>query len=276
MRTRYPILISVPHGGDIIPPEVRDRVNLTARDVFYDGDIVTRKIYDFRNEVAAFIETTIARAIVDVNRAPDDRPPQNPDGVIKTRTAQGTRVYKDGAFPDDSRIDTLLQEYYHSYHGKLEALLEHHDIKLALDCHSMLPFAPPTSDHPGRPRPLICLSNRGDERGMPTKEHGPVTCPPEWVRALAETFRREFADEEGEVALNNPFLGGFISQAHFRSKGIPWIQIEINRKLYLAEPYFDAETLQVKEERVQELRMKTLRAIETFCEAVGGRESQEI
>ncbi len=275
MCTRYPLLISIPHGGDRVPPEIRDRVNVTDRDIFYDSDTLTRKLYDFRNDVAAFIEVPIARAIVDVNRAPDDRPPQNPDGVIKTRTAQGTPVYKNDMFPDDTLIDTLLQTYYYLYHEKLDDLLGHHDITLALDCHSMLPHAPPTSDNPGRPRPLICLSNRGDERGMPTKERGPITCHPEWIQTLAEFFKREFADE-GTVAINNPFLGGFISQAHYRRKGIPWIQIEINRKLYLTEPYFDAQTPIVKEERVQRLKEKIFRAIEEFCGDIGCRDSQEI
>ena len=41
-----------------------------------------------------------------------------------------------------------------------------------------------------------------------------------------------------EVALNNPFSGGFISNAHYWHKGVPWIQIEINRKLY--EPALSA------------------------------------
>lgn len=260
---RYPLLISIPHGGDRIPPEVIDRVNLTDRDIFFDSDTLTRKLYDFRNDVAAFIEMPIARAIVDVNRAPDDRPPKNPDGVIKTITTHGTQVYKEGKFPDEALINNLLQRYYSPYHEKLDYLLEHQDIKVALDCHSMLPHSPPMSDNPGRSRPLICLSNNGDERGMSTKARAPITCPPEWIQALAETFQREFADE-GEVVINNPFLGGFNSQFHYRRKGIPWIQIEINRKLYLAEPYFDAQKLRVNDERVQELRKKIFCAIVQF------------
>ena len=117
------------------------------------------------------------------------------------------------------------------------------------------------SDNPGQPRPLICLCNRGDNQGMPTGR--PITCPPEWIQALAESFRRVFANE-GEITINNPFLGGYISQVHYGRRGIPWIQIEINRKLYLAEPYFDAQNLRVNDERVQELRKKIFRAIVQF------------
>jgi len=83
MGTAYPFLISIPHGGDVVPPEVKERVSITDRDVFYDGDTLTREIYNLRNSVAAFIEMPIARAIVDVNRAPDDRPPKEPGWCCK-------------------------------------------------------------------------------------------------------------------------------------------------------------------------------------------------
>ena len=57
----------------------------------------------------------IARAIVDVNRAPEDRPPKNQDGVVKTVTINGTPVYKGDKFPDDALIEELLQRYYYPY-----------------------------------------------------------------------------------------------------------------------------------------------------------------
>jgi N-formylglutamate deformylase len=258
MGTVYPLLISIPHGGNAVPLEVEEIVSITDRDVFYDGDTLTREIYDFRNSVAAFIEMPIARAIVDVNRAPDDRPPKNRDGVVKTVTTNGTPVYKKDMFPDGAIIEELLQSYYYPYHKKLDDLLDNHNIKLALDCHSMLPNSPPISDNPGQPRPLICLCNRGDNRGMPAGK--PITCPPEWIQALAESFRRVFANE-GEVAINNPFLGGYISQVHYGRKGTPWIQIEINRRLYLNEAYFDPDRMKVRKKIILGLRKKIWDAI---------------
>jgi N-formylglutamate deformylase len=271
MRARLPILISIPHGGTTIPPEVADRIRLTARDVLCDSDTFTRELYDFRRDIAAFIEYPFARAVVDVNRAPDDLPPRNPDGVIKTRTVQGLPVYTEGGYPDEGLISALLQTCYYPYHDRLAELLEDHEVQLALDCHSMLPVAPPTKEHPGRPRPLICLSNRGDAQGKQKEGLGPITCPPEWLQALADAFRRVFEAEEGEIKLNEPFSGGYISQAHHRRTGIPWIQIELNRKLYLAEQYFDTESLRVAEERIWELRSRIFYAIRDFWEACHDR-----
>ena len=263
MGTVYPILISIPHSGDIIPPEVADIVDITGKDIFYDGDAFTHEIYDFGKNVDALIKTPIARAIVDVNRASDDRPPENPDGVVKTVTTNGTPVYREGMFPGNDLVKDLLQKYYFPYHKTLENLLENRSIRLAFDCHSMLERSPVTSVCPGEPRPLICLSNRGNKHGLPVRGREPVTCPSEWIRALAESLRRAFAGE-GEVAMNDPFAGGYISRYHYEHSGIPWIQIEINRKLYLNEMYFDSERLKIDQRIIQELRGRIFDAIVRF------------
>ena len=204
-----------------------------------------------------------ARAIVDVNRASDDRAPANPDGVVKTVTTDGTPVYREGMFPDDALVEDLLQRYYFPYHERLGNLLESRDIKLALDCHSMLKRSPAASERQREPRPLICLSNRGDRDGMYVRGRCPVTCPPEWIRALAESLGQAFAGV-GEVAMNDPFAGGHISRYHYEREGIPWIQIEINRKLYLNETYFDPERLSVDREIIRELRERIFDGIVRF------------
>ena len=91
----------------------------------------------------------------------------------------------------------------------------------------------------------------------------PITCPHEWIRALAESFRRVFANE-GEITINNPFLGGYISQVHYGRGGIPWIQIEINRTLYLNEDYFEHSEMEVKKEIIHALQEKIAHAIIQF------------
>jgi formiminoglutamase len=259
------ILIAIPHGGDQIPPEVAGKINITQEDIFYDGDALAQDLYDFKPRVAALVSMPIARAILDVNRAPDEVPPENPDGVIKTTTLQGKSVYKRGAFPSDGITAILLKNYYFPYHNKIASLLKQHTIQLALDCHTMLEYAPPTSSDPGYARPLVCLSNGGDEKGEPTKRGSPVTCPPKLIQTLAESFRYVFANK-GAVTINKPFAGGYTSRYHHRMSGVPWIQIELNRKLYLAAPYLDAKRLFVDKKRISELREMIFSAIERFFE----------
>lgn len=260
-------MISIPHGGNSIPPEIADNVNISQEDVFYDGDTLAQDLYDFKDRVAALVVMPIARAILDVNRAPDDQPPDNPDGVIKTVTLQGKPVYKEGLFPGNDVVHTLLKNYYFPYHEKIAALLKQRQIRLAFDCHTMLECAPSVSNHTSQPRPLVCLSNGGDERGAPTKKGSSITCHPEWIQTLAESLKYVFATE-GDITINNPFTGGYISRYHYRMSSVPWIQIELNRKLYLSGPYFDEKHLRVDRERTTELREKVFSAMERFWKTI--------
>lgn len=58
-----------------------------------------------------------------------------------------------------------------------------------------------------------------------------------------------------EVTINNPFKGGFITR-NYGNNPLPWIQIEMNRKIYLSEEYFDYRTLKMRGDRLTELNGK--------------------
>lgn len=112
MNTKLPIIISVPHGGEIIAPEMSDRTLLSRRDIFSDGDPLTREFYNLKNEVAYYVESTIARATIDLNRSPDDLPPVNQDGVIKSHTVTGKGIYRQNRIPSKDTLRLLLKKYY--------------------------------------------------------------------------------------------------------------------------------------------------------------------
>jgi len=263
MTATHPFLISIPHGGETIPPEVADRVIITRKDIFFDGDPHTRRIYDFKDDVAACIEMQTARTIVDLNRAPYTALIDDSNGVIKRITSSGNPVYQEGKYPDNTLIRLLMRRYYYPYHTTVSNLLDAKTIELAFDCHSMLPYPPPVYKTPARPRPLVCLSNGGDRLGRPLTPGDQVTCPPEWIQGLTASFSEAFPDE-GEIAINNPFSGGFITKAHFQQKKIPWIQVEINRNLYECDDYFDPDELQVDSKRIRELKKKIFSAMASF------------
>jgi N-formylglutamate deformylase len=269
MSDRYPFLISIPHGGVCVPPEVRRSVNLSRREIISNSDPSTRLLYGFRGTVEEVVDMEASRIFVDANRPPYAHPPVTQDGVVKMVTQDGTPVYKKGQVPDTELIGKLLERYYYPFHDRLKDAAEVRPIEIAFDCHSMLPNAPPVQMRPGRPRPLICLSNRGDRRGMPFRGEGLVTCPPEWLQALAGSFQAEFAGE-GRVLMNDPFRGGFISVAHYRRTRIPWVQVEINRSLYETGASVSQETQQVDDHRVADLRERILSALTRFWDDVGG------
>jgi N-formylglutamate deformylase len=244
-----PLLISVPHGGRDTPPEIADRVCLSPADLFEDGDACTRDIYDLTGEAARIQRAEIARAFVDLNRAPDDRPPANPDGVVKSATCYGHPIYHQARQPADELIERLLDRYYYPYHARLREAAADPAIRLALDCHSMAAVAPPVAPDSGAQRPLFCLSNDDGK-----------SCPPPILDRLAAALAQAFGCDLSQVWLNRPFKGGYITRSHGGGP-LPWVQVEMNRSAYLAEPWFHRESLTVDPRRLTDLRQRFLRAL---------------
>lgn len=132
-----PILVSVPHAGLRVPPEVAAACLLSPEQVAEDGDEHAADIYDFAAEVRHYVTTDVARAVVDLNRAEDDR---RPDGVVKTHTCFNVPVWRQP--PGEPIVEALLATYYRPYHGRLSAL-GGQGARLAVDCHTMLAVGPP-------------------------------------------------------------------------------------------------------------------------------------
>lgn len=263
MSFDLPIIISVPHGGEIIAPELTDQTLLSREDIFSDGDPLTRKIYNFKKEAAFYFESNIARATVDLNRPPDDLPPSNADGVVKSHTVTGKVIYPKNRVPCKDTVRILLKKYYTPYHARLKKKSRDPKLFCGIDCHTMLDRAPVISDEPGRRRPFICLSNRGDRKGNRVMGRR-LTCPPEMIRSLTFSLKEQFPEEADNITLNDPFLGGHIIRSH--SRHLPWVQIELNRRAYLDEKWFNPQDLQVCSKRIDLLRSKFLAAIHSFVQ----------
>lgn len=226
---KLPLLISVPHAGLKIPPEVEKLCVLTPKRIAVDSDEGASTIYDLESEVAAYLGGEIARVIVDLNRAEDDR---GPDGVVKTHSCQKVPVYRHSLSED--LVETLLTRYYRPYHKMLTELAK--EAKLGIDCHTMAEFGPPIGPDPGCERPYICLSNAGG------------TCPKEWFDHLTACFREV---HPANISVNKPFTGGYIIRSH--ASELPWIQVELSRAAFLSD--------EQKHEMV-------LRVLTSFCDSL--------
>ena len=227
MTERLPLLLSVPHGGLWVPPEVAELCLLDERQLERDGDEGAPEIYALDAEVTALVRAEVARAIVDLNRAPDDL---RPDGVVKTQTCFEEPVYAKPLSVEQTA--QLLERHYHPYHERLRELAP--SVRMGVDCHTMLAEGPPIGPGAGERRPRICLSNADG------------TCPQEWFEALGRALEAEF----GEVGLNDPFRGGHLIRRH--AAELPWVQLEISR-----EPFASRG----------EKRQKVLAALRAFCNA---------
>ena len=223
---KLPLIISVPHAGLTVPQEARDYCALAPEQILADSDEGAAEIYDLKSEVTVHITTNVARAIVDMNRAEDDR---GRDGIVKTHTCYNARVYREPV-PEDV-IEILLERYYRPYHQRL--LESAVDAKFGVDCHTMAAVGPPCSKDLDCERPNICLSNA----------HG--TCPQDWFEKLVHCFKESF---ESEISVNHPFKGGYIIRSH--SFELPWVQVEFSRAPFL---------------QITEKRERVLQALAIFC-----------
>jgi len=226
---KLPLLLSVPHAGLEVPPEVRPYCLLARDDIIADGDGGAAEIYNLKDYVRLFHSSDVARAIVDLNRAEDDR---RPDGVVKTETIYGVKVY--GLYPSEDLIQLLLERYYRPYHRALSAAGG--KVLLAIDCHTMAAVSPPQAADSGSERPPISIADN-EGRSLPPDMRERLKC------CLEESFGLP-------VAVNQPFKGGYITSRH--SSEMPWVQLEISRA-----PFSSPE----------EKRERLLRALLCFCEA---------
>jgi formiminoglutamase len=223
-----PLLVSVPHAGLSVPPEAQPYCILTPREIAEDGDEGAAEIYALRSEVAAYQTTPVARAIVDLNRAPDDR---RADGIFKTHTCWNVPVYRE--FPPERVIETLLERYYWPYHEGLRRLGRGPEVMVGVDCHTMLAKGPPIGPGPGIDRPWACVSNADS------------TCPQPWIESMQSCLQEAL---EGLVTINDPFRGGHITRTH--SAELPWVQLELSRAPFLT---------------LAEKRQRVLHALRRWC-----------
>ena len=256
--TKLPFLVSIPHGGTQMPSEVEGMSCIGRADVLEDGDAFTREIYDVAEGVRFVLKADVARAFVDLNRAENDLPPANPDGVVKSKTCYNKPIYLPGREPDGPIVEKLLARYHRPYHRAIQQTLAEAgtDIILALDCHSMAAVGPDVAPDPGQRRPAFCLGNRHGE-----------TCPNEMAETLAGCLREVFGLGPSEVTLNRPFAGGYVTRTH-GAGSVPWIQVEMSRDLYLRAPYFDEDRWDIDGRRLRELKASFLATLRLLFERV--------
>ncbi len=233
-----PLLISVPHAGTRIPREVLELNRLSRGQIVSDGDAGAAAIYGrLKNHVRHFVTADVARAYVDLNREETDI---RKDGVVKTHTCWDEPVYSSPLCPE--RVRTLIRKYHRPYHRKLEAL-SGRGVMMGIDCHTMAETGPPVGPDSGMRRPHVCIGDTGG-----------TSCPGPWTELLAKCLERSF---EGEVRVNSPFGGGWITRRHQRS--LPWIQVEISRAPFAPEP---------------EKGLRMLKALRLFCRSIGAAVSR--
>lgn len=227
-RGDAPLLISIPHVGTHIPPEIAARMTAPAL-LVPDTDWHLDKLYDFAAGMGASVLTaTHSRYVIDLNRDPADTdlyPGQFKTGLCPLETFAREKIYQDGAEPDAAEKQSRTAAFWKPYHDTLQEELARikarHGYAILYDSHSICSQVPALFE--GKLPDL----NLGSARG--------ASCAAEMAdAALAAAQGGPYS-----AVLNGRFVGGHITRHYGQPKdNIHAIQMELVWDGYMrAEAY---------------------------------------
>jgi N-formylglutamate amidohydrolase len=239
-----PFLFNSPHSGRCYPDHFRQASRLDATQLRRSEDAFTDLLFaDLPAMGIPLMAANFPRAYLDLNREPyeldpqmfsEPLPPYAKSQTPRVGSGLGTiaRIVSENQEIYTHRLKLSegldrIERYYKPYHKTLRHQLARIHVQFGyaclIDCHSM-----PSRIFrhlPTKQQPDIIL---GDRYG--------VSCHTD----LTDAAHSILTDLGFNVALNNPYAGGFITQHYGRpAKGLHALQIELNRGLYM-----DEETIQ--------------------------------
>jgi formiminoglutamase len=221
-----PLILSIPHGGTDLSPEVAERLNETGRAV-PDTDWWMAKLYDFTDDMdPTVVQTRLSRYVIDVNRDPSGAslyPGQATTGLCPTTTFDGDPIYKLGMEPDDAEIARRRDAYFTPYHDTLateiDRVRKRHGYALLYDCHSIRSVVPRLFEGT---LPVFNIGTNAGKACAKEIETG--------VEAACAT-----ADDMDHV-LNGRFKGGWITRHYGQPKhNVHAVQMELAIRAYALE-----------------------------------------
>jgi N-formylglutamate deformylase len=242
-----PLLISIPHMGTELPPDLANGMSAAAP-VKQDTDWHLDRLYGFATDIgASVLQAKVSRYVIDLNRPPSGEslyPGQTTTGLCPTETFRGEPLYRQVQALTASHQAERLARYWQPYHdalrSELDRLREQHGTVLLWDAHSIASVLPRLFD--GKLPNL----NFGTADGR--------SCAPSIVDAVVGAARAS----DFSCVVNGRFKGGYIT----RQYGVPEnrihaIQLEMGQDLYmLEEPPFNY--LEDKATLIQPLLQKML------------------
>ena len=221
-----PLLVSFPHVGTEIPPEIAARMTPEALQLA-DVDWHLPQLYAFvRAMGASTIAARFARHVIDLNRPPEDTslyPGQDVTGLLPLDTFRKQPLYRVGQEPDAAEAQERRARYWHPYHAALRAELDRlralHGTVVLWDAHSIASRMP-----------------RFFEGKLPDLNLGTAdgrACAPA-LQAAAEGAMR--AQSAYTHVSNGRFKGGHITRHYGRPQdGIHALQLEMCQCTYMDE-----------------------------------------
>lgn len=223
-----PLLLSIPHCGTYIPPELASRMTPAALRV-PDTDWHLPQLYEFAAALgASILSATHSRYVIDLNRPENDAnlyPGQDTTGLIPIDTFSREALYLAGKEPDAVEISSRKARYWQPYHAKLAEELAHihaqHGYALLWDAHSI------ASELPRFFAGKLTDINLGTANG--------TSCAP----GLGESLL-EIADHERRYSavLNGRFKGGHITRRYGDpARNVHAVQLELSWAAYMEQAW---------------------------------------
>jgi N-formylglutamate deformylase len=228
-RGTAPLLVSLPHDGSEIPPDLAARMTDRAGRT-PDTDWHVSRLYAFAKELgASVLAPRHSRYVVDLNRPPDDTslyPGQNTTGLCPTVQFSGDPVYRDGVAPDQAEVAARVERYWRPYHSALEGELQRlraaHGRVVLWEGHSIRGKVP------------FLFEGRLPDLNLGTADGR--SCSPAVQARMVEVLQGQ---RHYDWVVNGRFKGGYITR-HYGdpANGIDAVQLEISQRIYMDEDSF--------------------------------------
>ena len=225
-----PVLLSIPHVGTVVPPDIAATMTDAALAV-PDTDWHLDRLYHFAPALGiGFLKPIFSRYVIDLNRAPDGGilyPGASNTELCPLTTFDHQPVYRPGREPDAAevqrRIGTFWRPYHEQLNGELLALKKRFGVAVLFDAHSIRSRVPRFFDG------QIQDFNLGTADG--------ASASPALVGRLMNVLT---ATGQYSSVQNGRFKGGFITR-HYGNPAddIHSIQLELSQTTYMDEeaPY---------------------------------------
>ena len=225
-RGSAPLIVSFPHTGTEIPPEIEQRL-VSPWLGRKDADWWIERLYDFAAGLGATqVRTTVSRTVIDVNRDPSGvslYPGQATTELCPTTTFDGEPLYHDGQAPDEAEIAQRRATWFDPYHATLSAEIARlravHGTVVLYEAHSIRSLIPRLFDGP------LPNFNIGTNSG--------ASCH----AALAAAIEAACDTSGFSRVTNGRFKGGYTTRHYGRPEtGVHAAQMELACRGYMDDP----------------------------------------
>ena len=262
-RGTQPMLVSMPHIGTLIPPELQSNFVPRALDV-EDTDWHLARLYDFLPALGvSVLQPKYSRYVIDLNRPPDDTPmyagAANTE-LCPTHFFNGDALYQTGLQPSPQEVQRRRNTYWQPYHdalvNELQRIKAQHGFVLLWDAHSIRSQIPWLFD--GKLPDLNIGTASGAAAAVSISD------------AAAGAVGR--AGSSFTHVVNGRFKGGYITRHYGQpAQHIHAIQLEKCQSLYMQETppfgYDDALAAQLQP-TLQRMVQASLHAVKTVSKAM--------